>query len=408
MELFFTKPNLRSTLCVLFLFFYAGTANTQDITNTKFGKGFLNIIAKDSSFSLKLATRIQMLSSSQWDYEGNKYNSPNTNTLIRRARIKLSGFAYSPKLKYKLELGLSNRDIAGASPFTHNAPRYILDAVIKWNFYQNWVLWAGQTKLPGNIERVISSANLQLVDRSLLNKHFNIDRDIGLQIRHHFTFLNSFLVREIFAVSQGEGRNITTGNLGGYQYTARVEFLPFGKFAANGEYSGADLKREKSPKLFLALSYDLNQNAVKTRSNQGSYMLNDDNFFKTDIHTLFADFIFKLNGLSIMAEYAQRMANTPIALNTDGSPTGDIVQIGNGLNLQSGYLFKNNWEIALRFTSIQLDKKLIDNAHTRQYTFGISKYILQHKLKVQSDFSYFTSNDKQDKLIFRLQFDLHF
>ena len=40
----------------------------------------------------------------------------------------------APKLKYKLELGLSNRDISGASEFTSNAPRYILDAVIKWNF----------------------------------------------------------------------------------------------------------------------------------------------------------------------------------------------------------------------------------------------------------------------------------
>ena len=37
-----------------------------------------------------------------------------------------------------------------------------------WNFYENFELWAGQTKLPGNIERVISSGNLQQVDRSLI------------------------------------------------------------------------------------------------------------------------------------------------------------------------------------------------------------------------------------------------
>ena len=90
------------------------------------------------------------------------------------------------KLKYKLELGLSNKDIGGISEFTNNAPRYILDAVIKWNFHENLVLWIGQTKLPGNRGRVISSANLQLVDRSLLNKRFNIDRDMGVQLRHHF------------------------------------------------------------------------------------------------------------------------------------------------------------------------------------------------------------------------------
>lgn len=51
--------------------------------------------------------------------------------LIRRSRLKFDGFAYSPKLKYKLVLGLSNRDMSGASAFTSNSLRYILDAVLK-------------------------------------------------------------------------------------------------------------------------------------------------------------------------------------------------------------------------------------------------------------------------------------
>ena len=51
------------------------------------------------------------------------------NFSIRRARLKFDGFALSPKLKYKFEFGLSNRDLSGASTFTGNAPRYILDGV---------------------------------------------------------------------------------------------------------------------------------------------------------------------------------------------------------------------------------------------------------------------------------------
>ncbi len=91
-----------------------------------------------------------------------------------------------------MELGLSNRDISGASEFTSNAPRYILDAVIKYNFSENFELWFGQTKLPGNIERVISSGNLQQVDRSLLNSRFNIDRDMGIQLRHISNLSDTF------------------------------------------------------------------------------------------------------------------------------------------------------------------------------------------------------------------------
>ena len=87
---------------------------------------------------------------------------------------------------------------------------------MKWNFSGNFVLWAGQTKLAGNRERVVSSGDLQMVDRSLLNSRFNIDRDIGLQLRHHFNLTDTFIVKEVFSISQGEGRNVTTGNLGGH------------------------------------------------------------------------------------------------------------------------------------------------------------------------------------------------
>ena len=51
---------------------------------------------------------------------------------------------------------------------------------------KNFEIWFGQGKLPGNRERVISSGNLQQVDRSLLNSLFTIDRDFGFQLRHHF------------------------------------------------------------------------------------------------------------------------------------------------------------------------------------------------------------------------------
>ena len=237
--------------------FICSNLSSQETSAPKFGKGLFNLICKDSSFSMNVSAIMQMLGTSNWDVNNGLYN-PTSNLLVRRARLKFSGFAYSPKLKYKLELGLSNRDIGKASSFTNEAPKYILDAVVKWNFSGNFVLWFGQTKLPGNRERVISSGDLQQVDRSLLNSRFNIDRDMGFQLRHHFNLTDTFIVKEMFAVSQGEGRNITTGNLGGHQYTSRVELLPFGKFASKGDYRGSDLKFEPTPKLALGFTYDFN------------------------------------------------------------------------------------------------------------------------------------------------------
>ena len=387
--------------------FLCSNLSSQETSAPKFGKGLFNLIGKDSSFSMNVSARMQMLGTSNWDVN-NGLSNPTSNLLVRRARLKFSGFAYSPKLKYKLELGLSNRDIGKASSFTNEAPKYILDAVVKWNFSGNFVLWFGQTKLPGNRERVISSGDLQQVDRSLLNSRFNIDRDMGFQLRHHFNLTDTFIVKEMFAVSQGEGRNITTGNLGGHQYTSRVELLPFGKFASKGDYRGSDLKFEPTPKLALGFTYDFNNDAVKNRSNQGSYMTNDTGFYSTNISTVFVDAMYKNKGFSLMAEYAYRDAEDAFAKNSDGTLTGDEVQVGNALNLQTGYLLSKTLEISGRYTNIDWDSDITGKGVENQYTLGLSKYIVGHKLKVQTDVSYLDLASKTNQFMYRLQVDIHF
>jgi hypothetical protein len=388
--------------------------NAQESNAPKFGKGLFNLVGKDSTFTMKVGLRFQTLATSQWDAD-NGLSNPESSMLIRRSRLKFDGWAFSPKLKYKVELGLSNRDQSGASYFTHDAPRYILDAVLKWNFSGNFVLWVGQTKLPGNRERVISSANLQQVDRSLLNSRFNIDRDIGIQLRHKFNLTNTFLVKEIFSIAQGEGRNITRGNVGGHQYTTRVELFPFGDFTSKGDYKGSDLKFEQAPKLSVGVAYDFNNNASKTRSNQGSYMFingtsasSSAEFYQTNISTVFIDAMYKHKGFSFMAEYANRTAEDALAKNSDGTLTGDEVQVGNGLNIQTGYLLSKTVEVSGRYTNISLDKNITGKGAENQYTLGLSKYIAGHKLKVQTDISYTDIGFKTNQLLYRLQVDIHF
>ena len=388
--------------------FISFSSQSQEISDTRFGKGLINFTAKDSSFSIKFAPRFQVRSISSWDYTGEQFGSPEHNFIVRRARLKFDGYAYSKKLVYKIELGLSNRDISGANQFNRNTPRYILDAVLKWNFSGNWELWAGQTKLPGNVERVVSSGNLQLIDRSLLNSRFNIDRDLGIQLRHKTNLGGDFLMREKLSLSQGEGRNVTEGNEGGLQYTARLEFLPFGTFKSKGDYSQSDLKREEKPKLMVGFTYNFNEDAVRERGFAGDYMLRSDgSLYETDQTTIFADAMFKYNGFSFMGEYAKRTADDEIATDVDGTPTGDIVVTGNALNLQAGYLFKSNYEIAGRFTSTDYES-VTNRAPERQYTLGLNKFIVGHKLKVQSDLSYTTLDGNEDNITFRLGFDFHF
>ena len=381
----------------------------QEISDTKFGNGMINFIAKDSSFSVKFAPRIQSRYQSEWSYNGEDYDPADINFSVRRARLKFGGFAFSPKLKYKIELGLSNRDISGANVYNRNTPRYILDAVVMWNFYENFELWAGQTKLPGNIERVVSSANLQLIDRSLLNSKFNIDRDMGIQLRHKLRLGGNWIIKEKFSISQGEGRNITEGNIGGLQYTSRLELLPFGEFSSKGDYFQGDLKREKSIKAMFGFTYDINENAVKSRSNMGSYLIQSSGgLFETDITTIFLDGVIKYNGFALTGEYANRDADQIEALEEDGkTKTGAVVGAGSASNIQGSYLFKNNFEITARYTNINF-KKITRLSDLKQITFGVSKYIVGHSLKIQADISLLNASGIKDNVLFRTGFDLHF
>lgn len=403
---------MRYLILFLIVYLFSVSANAQDIVNNSFGSGFYNVVAADSSYSMKFAARMQSLYVGEWDVnESEGLHNSSSQFLIRRARLKFGGFVLNPKVKYKIELGLTNKDQGKVGTDNNMAPKMILDAVVKWNFYKNFTIWAGQTKLPGNRERVVSSANLQLVDRSLVNKRFNIDRDMGVQLRHHFTLGEDFIVQESLAMSQGEGRNLVQDNLGGYQWTARVEVLPFGKFKGKGDYTGGDLKREETPKLAVGATYDFNDNSVKDRSNMGSYMFIDNGmgYYETDIHTVFIDAMFKYRGFSLMAEYASRDAESPIAINSDGSETGDMVLVGNGFNLMSGYLFDNDVEFTGRYTTIILNQDVTGEDVENQYTIGVSKYFKGHKLKVQSDISYLTvENQDTSGLMYRMQIDLHF
>ena len=94
-------------LSALVAFFTLTFINAQEISDTSFGKGLINFTAKDSSFSVKFAPRFQVRSMSSWDYDGDQYGSPDHNFIVRRARLKFDGFAYSSSSAYVLSRAAS-------------------------------------------------------------------------------------------------------------------------------------------------------------------------------------------------------------------------------------------------------------------------------------------------------------
>jgi len=373
-------------------------ASAQSGLSAKLGEG-VKFTAADSSFSLKLGARFQTLYRGLYDLNNDIYAD---GFLIRRARLRLEGFAYSPKLKYKLQFDFSNAGMGGSDQTDNTAANMLLDAYASWDFAKNLTLQFGQAKLPGNREETISSQKLQFVDRSLLNSSYSLGRNPSIQLLHTFSAGN-VVFKETASIARGKGRNIVEEYEDGYDYTGRVEILPFGEFTDEGDYFGSDIEREKRPKFALAFAYDHNAGAIREEGHSGD-------FFERGrrMKTLIADAMFKYSGFSLMTEYVDRKTAGSPVIEVDGTGTvSEAFFTGTGFNIQAGYLFKNNYEIAGRYTQInpQAATQRPDNT---EYTLGISKYLSGHTVKVQGDISRRYENQEASQMMYRLQVEIGF
>jgi hypothetical protein len=357
-----------------------------------FGKG-LRFKTNDGTFGLKVGVRVQPRWDNIYNVETKQYEQQ---AWVKRGRLKFDGFMVNENLRYKIEF-----DVVGG---------YVRDALVKYRFAKHSDIWFGQGKLPGNRERVVSSGNLQFVDRSLFNSHYNLDRDVGIQFHHYFELGDKFIIRDMYAISTGNGiLNKQFKPLP--SFTAKVELLPFGYFSKKGDYVSGDLQREKTVKMALTFSADYNMDSYKSRSHIGTVL-----DATRDLLTLNADFLVKLNGWSFMTEWGARSAPNESAVVYDASDIAVAAYYtGWGMNIQTGYLLKNNWEISGRYSFTNPDdlfdksnQRLDYNVKQTDHTIGITKYIVGHKLKIQTDFTYRERVGKDDLVIGRLQMEVHF
>ena len=258
------QPQLPLCFCFWIILIVLGT---QDLfaQNESDERALINVrngisISKDSLFLLNLRFRMQnRFGFNTVSREG--FRVDQVDFRVRRLRLRLDGYVLSPKIQYYIQLGFSKSDLDLESG---GYAQPIRDAIVYYFLNPNLYVGFGQSKLPGNRERVISSGNLQFADRSIANGFFTLDRDFGFFGYYTYQTKGRSQIQLKGAINTGEGRNPSVGD-NGLSYTGRIEYLPFGNFKNNGDYSEGDLEFEENPKLTLGVSYNLNKNAHRTR-----------------------------------------------------------------------------------------------------------------------------------------------
>lgn len=341
----------------------------------RFDKG-LGFHAPDTTFGLNLRFRIQNRMGVMGIQNSGDYIDE-VEARIRRLRLRIDGYTKNHRLTYYLQLSFSrdDQDWDGSK-----VPNIIRDAMVYYNFSEKFYIGFGQSKLPGNRQRIISSGQLQFADRSLVNAAFNIDRDFGL-FMYFSDAIGGFAYNLKGAVSGGEGRNQLKSD-NGLAYTGRIELMPLGRFTNDGDFSEGDLVRELTPKLSLAAGYSFNHKTIRNAGQRGAF-LHD----ARDIQTLYGDILFKYMGWAWTAEWMKRIAGDPVTFSAELPPV--YILTGKGFNTQLSHYFSNAWEVAARFSWLEPDTKVSHYEPRRsEYTLGATRYIYNHKVKVQANITY--------------------
>lgn len=379
------------TTCLL-VFGHLQAQNQSPTMKMEFGKG-IQFISADTLFTLAMSGRVQTMFEGKRDM---KTEAMGGDFLLRRCRLNFQGNAFSPNFSYRIQIGFAHGDITSSNSTAANN-LVLRDAML---FYKanKWLrIGFGQTKLPGNRQRQVSSANLQIIERSIANNNFTLDRDKGIWFYTNFKIKKAVLKTTI-AVSSGEGRIVSDKN-GKLCVAGRMEFLPLGNFSKNGDYIEADQEKEKKPKLSIAAAYSYNDAATRTMGQLGDFLYNS---ATANIQYYGADVLFKYKGFSLESEFYNRNSDQAVITNKKDSTQRNAVVSGTTFMVQSGYFITKTNEIAVRYAEITPLAKVASVIKVqKEYVLGFSHYFNKHSLKIQTNVSYL-ENGIEQSLVYRL------
>ncbi|GAN33928.1 MAG: hypothetical protein DYG83_13195 [Candidatus Brocadia sp. AMX2] len=366
----------------------ADTSSSYVRVGYETGKGFyLNTV--DDKYLLNIHQRTQLL----YTFTDNDCSEDVSSFRIRRQRVNFEGHVFTSNLTYEVEWDL----------FAESGRGELKDAYINYKLADWLQLRGGQWKVPYNRQKMISSAKMQFVDRSLASEEFHLSRDIGIM-------MHGESVEELFeyklAAMQGAGENEKKNDDTKHLYVTRFAINPFGKFKS---YSESDLEHEKTPKLALGAAYAVNSGKQLFVRDEIMTFHND-----LDVEQATVDVRLKWLGFSFISDCFWRDIDAHEG-EEEGFRSGGI--IANGYTVQGGCFvpvssLQKHLEFAGRYSRIDPDTEIVNDSKS-EVGFGINWFFKGHGHKLQADIRRITTQqdppqDEKRDIEFRMQYQLIF
>ena len=340
-------------------------------------KGF-ELRAPDNKYLLQIQSRLQFRFATPSDNDPVTFNDfndqQNSVFKINRSRLKVGGHAYKPWLKYywEYELGRSN----------------LLDfrvMIEKWEWLN---LKLGQWKVEFSRERRISSGGQQLVDRSILNRNFTVDRQQGVELYGRLRDKGALDFSYWAGVFTGTGRGARDNDDKNLMYFGRLQWNFLGEALG---FKSVDFEIHQKPAAIIAVAGVTNRSSFTRFSSAGGGVLagfEEQNPGQYRMNQVNLETALMYKGLSWQSEFHTKEIVDHFNNNQKSTLTGYY--------LQAGYLAHQsiNWwpeplEIAARYA--HYDPSEVSDYNLDEVSLAFNWFFKQHKNKLSMEVSNFAS-----------------
>ncbi|MCA6074061.1 porin [Fulvivirga sedimenti] len=372
----------------------ADTLKKIDIEYTS--KGF-QFKTKDNKYKLQIQSRLQFRFSTPGDQDPVDFDDfnrdPQTTFKINRARLKIGGNAFEPWLGYYFEYELAQNNLLDF--------RIMIE---KWSFFK---IKVGQWKIDYSRERSISSGQQQMVDRSIVNRPFTLDRQQGIAF---YGRLNEGKISDFnywISILTGNGRGTVNNDDKHLMYAGRIQWNFLGRELG---YTNSDLNRRSKPVGLVALAGATNISQYTRFSSSGGGSLEgyeDGIPGQYEVNQWMFETAFMYRGFSWSQEFHHKYIEDRIN-GGNNSLIGNYVMIGYFLNPLIHFIPKGT-EVAFRHAFYDPNTSL-EQVRGHEFGFAINHFFNEHRNKLTMEFTRFiyddNSSDNPEDFRFRIQWDI--